>query len=240
MTCGFLSAQQCDMQPGFLLEKISLSGAWLSATNHEQTYSGDLIGLNTWDPCSRTVFETTVSYDANKKGAGIPTITRNYDGRLQHIQLFPKHSKYFWYIVADEYHNNTLGILFRQSYGSGFGVTNDRFEFDTDFRLANEQFYKPGHTEQVDGFALKPRYSVPLNFIAKNSVLVFGEEFVPVFQSKAWYSNAIGVLSLPFKPKWSFIVSVSDNYLRNAPDTFRRNYMKMTIGFQYSFMGLTL
>jgi hypothetical protein len=223
----------------FLLEKVNLSLGIVSSTTHSQSYSGEVLMLQNWSNCQRTLIDLIPSYDETKKGAGVPTITRNYDGRIQHV-MYTQSQHYFTYLIVDEYHNNALGVLLRQNYGIGFGTTHKRLELDADMRAIDEQFYKPGiRNAALIGSSFKVKYSVPMKFISQHSVLALAEEFVPVYNmSKAWYSNGAGVLSIPFSTRWAFTASASDNYLRDAPYTFRRNYLKATVGIQYSLGGL--
>jgi len=239
--CGTIFAQ-CGLPTGFQLEKVSLSADFVGSTVHSEAYSGQLLLTETEDPCFRTVLNLVPAYTESKKGAAVPTITRNYSGQVQQLWLHPNHPHFVNYALMDEYHNNALGVLLRQSYGSGAAFIDKRFEFDIDFRYINEQFYKPGiRDSNLFGFGLKPRYSVPLNFIAKNSILAFSEEYIPVVnKDKAWMSNSVMVLSIPFRPKWYFTVSGGDSFLADSPYTFRRNYAKVSIGITYNHNGVMI
>ena len=107
------------------------------------------------------------------------------------------------------------------------------FELDADLRFIGEHFYRPGVSAKLFGSALESRYDIP---IGSNGVdLNFQEQFIPVFnQSKAWISNGTASLVVPFAKSWGVTAQFFDNYLRNAPYTFRRNYLKTTIGISYT------
>jgi hypothetical protein len=220
---------------GFLVAKIGLSAAILSATQHQQTYQGDLKMVGTWNsgcgwPYQRTLIDILPSYDAKWNPHATPVITRNFSGNIQHM-FFLNSNALYSYVTANLYHNNSLGVYLRQSYGGGFGVVHGNLELDADIRLIGEHFYSPGLSATLAGAGLKASYDLP---IGDKAALTLMEQFVPVFnQERAWFSNAYAGLNVPITPKWSFTVAAYDNYLRNAPPTFRRNYLKSTIGIAF-------
>jgi len=236
-------------QPGFILEKVTLSAAILSATQHQQTYNGEAAALWNWNtaspgqtttspkagcgaPYQRTFLDILPAYDAKKTGKAAPIITRNYGATIQQLFFLSSNANYA-YAVGNWYHNNSLGLYLEQNYGAGVGATHNNLEVDADLRFVGEHFYSPGVSASLVGAGLKGSYDIPLGH--KGVKLNLTEQFVPIFnQSRAWLSNGIGALNVPFTPKWGMTVLVFDNYLRNAPDTFRRNYLKTTIGVTYS------
>jgi hypothetical protein len=235
-----IGAAQCsggDPAPsGFLLVKVGLSAAILSATQHAQTYQGDVKMAGTWNsgcgwPYQRTLIDLTPSYDEKRNPHATPVITRNYGANIQHM-FFLNSNAVYSYVTANLYHNNSLGLYLRQSYGGGFGVVHGNLELDADIRFIGQHFYSPGMSASLAGAGLKGSYNIPLS---DKATLTLTEQFVPVFnQERAWFSNAVGGLNVPITPKWSFTVAAYDNYLRNAPSSFRRNYLKSTIGIAYT------
>jgi hypothetical protein len=222
---------------GFLLAKFGISAAVLSATQHQQTYQGDVKIVQTWNsgcgwPYQRTLIDLLPSYDEKWNPHATPVITRNFGANIQHM-FFINSNAVYAYVTGNLYHNNSLGLYLRQSYGGGFGVVHGNLELDADVRFIGEHFYKPGVSATLAGTGLKGTYNIPLG--SKGPSLNLTEQFVPVFnQERAWFSNAYAGLNLPITPKWSVTVAAYDNYLRNAPYTFRRNYLKSTIGIAYT------
>jgi hypothetical protein len=223
--------------PGFLLAKFSLSAAVLSATQHQQTYQGDVKMVQTWNsgcgwPYQRTIVDLLPSYDSKWNPHATPSITRNFGANLQHM-FFLKDNAVYAYVSGNLYHNNSLGLYLRQSYGGGIGVVHENLELDADIRFIGEHFYSPGVSASLAGAGLKASYNIPLG--GNGITLNLTELFVPVFnQQKAWYSEGFAALNVPITPKWSVVVGAFDNYLRNAPNKFRRNYLKSTIGISYT------
>jgi hypothetical protein len=236
-------------KPGFLLEKATLSAAILSATQHQQTYSGEVAALNNWQttasgqsanptaascgsPYQRTFLDILPSYDAKKTGKAAPIITRNYGATLQHLFFLSSNANYA-YVVGNWYHNNSLGLYLEQNYGAGVGATHGNLEVDVDLRFVGEHFYSPGVSTSLIGAGLKGSYDIPIG--GKGVKLNLTEQFVPVFnRSRAWFSDGTAALNVPFTTQWSMTAQLFDNYLRNAPQSFRRNYLKTTIGVSYS------
>jgi Protein of unknown function, DUF481 len=222
---------------GFLLAKVGLSAAILSATQHQQTYQGDVKMVETWNsgcgwPYQRTLFDLLPSYDEKWNPHATPVITRNFGANVQHL-FFINSNAFYAYVTGNLYHNNSLGLYLQQGYGGGFGVVHGNLELDADLRFIGEHFYTPGTSATLAGAGLKGSYNIPLG--SKGATLNLTEQFVPVFnQERAWYSNSYGGLNIPITPRWAVTVTAYDNYLRNAPYTFRRNYLKSTIGIAYT------
>jgi len=242
-------AQGCPGGPagegGLLLERVNVSAAILGSTQRQQTYSGQITALANWHadatdssacgwPYQRTLVDLPISYDEKRSGKMAPNVTRNYGATLQHT-VFLLSNGVFGYGVADLYHNNSLGVYMRQSYGGGFGFTHGRLEFDGDLRFVGEHFYAPAASVSFLGIGLKGKYDIPLAFVRRGTVLSLTEQFVPALsQSHTWFSNGGAFLAVPINSKFAMTVTAQDNYLPNAPVAFRRNYFKTGIGIQYS------
>jgi hypothetical protein len=230
---------------GFMLQSVTLSAAILSATQHQQTYKGLFRAVDNWNtdscgwPHQRTRIDLPISYDEKRNGKATPNITRNAGITVQHL-FFVKSNAVYSYIEGDLYHNNSLGVYLRQSYGGGFGFTHGPLELNADLRFTGEHFYSPGVSASLVGAGLKGMYNVVLvkakpGATTPPPTLSFTEQFVPVFnQSRSWYSNGGAFLSVPFNARWALTVTAQDNYLRNAPYTFRRNYFNTSIGITYT------
>jgi Protein of unknown function, DUF481 len=229
--------------PQILTFKIQLG--LLSATQHQQTYGGEFDAAENWHPkeCGwprqRTFLQLIPSYD-DKKGKKPPAnITQNYDGKLQHL-LFLQNNKYFAAINTDFYHNNSLGIYFQQTYSLGFGalLRNGHAEVDAGVAGLGEHFYSPGRSVGLVGLRLSERYDIPLDFIKENARLSELGTFFPVFnESAAWQVRGVLELNVPISKRFSLTAGAFEDYVRNAPSTFTKNYVKSTLGLQYSVGG---
>jgi Protein of unknown function, DUF481 len=226
--------------PQILTFKIQLG--LLSATQHQQTYGGEFDAAENWHakecgwPRQRTLLQLIPSYD-DKKGKKPPAnITQNYDGKVQHL-LFLQNNKYFAAINTDFYHNNSLGIYFQQTYSLGFGALlhNGHAEVDGGVAGLEEHFYSPGRSVGLVGLRLSERYDIPLDFIKENARLSEVGTFFPVFnESAAWQVRGVLELNVPISKRISLTAGAFEDYVRNAPSTFTKNYVKSTLGLQYS------
>jgi hypothetical protein len=221
---------------------FKIQAGLLSATQHQQTYGGEVDLIKNWQsddcgwPHQRSLLLLSPSYD-DKKGKKPPAnITQNYDGQFQHL-IFLKNNKYFSSINLDFYHNNSLGIYFQQTYAAGVGalLMNGHLELDASLAGLGEHFYSPGHSAGLVGTRLTERISLPLDFIRKNASISETGIFIPVFnQPDSWQIRGIVGLNFPLSGSFSLTASVSDDYVRNAPSTFTKNYVKSTLSLQYT------
>lgn len=241
-------AQPC---PGFskgtkqLLFSVDVNAALLSATQHQQTYGGDVELIRNWNlapvacgwPHQRTLLQLIPSYD-DKKGKKPPAnITQNYDGRLQHL-IFLKSDKYYASFDGDFYHNNSLGVYFQQTYATGLGALflNNRLELDGGLAVLGEHFYPPSSSAKLVGARLSERVSIPLNFIKGKPTLSETGVFIPVFnQSDAWQVRGVTSLFWVLPKNITLTVKAFDDFLRNAPNGFTKNYVKTTLSIGYTF-----
>jgi hypothetical protein len=108
-------------------------------------------------------------------------------------------------------------------------------ELDADVRYVGEQFYKPGRSAELAGSKFSFRYNVPLPFIVKGASLVETATALLVFnKAKSWQLHDDLSLYIPISNSWKLMATAFDDYLRNAPQTFRRNYVNATVGIAYS------
>lgn len=232
---------------GFKLAKAGASVAVLQATQEQRTVSSQLLALYNWHttsngtstcgwPRQRSVADLNASYDSKRSASSAPqNITRNYSGKFQQ-QVFLASNASFAYARADLYSNNSLGVHLTQSYGGGVGYARGPFEVDGDLRYIDENFLPAGDTHHLVGAGLSGRYDLSLDALLAGANLAATITAVPVFnESDAWFGNATIGLLLPFNGgAWGVTVIAEDNYVRNAPAGFRRNYFKTTIGLAYS------
>jgi hypothetical protein len=138
-------------------------------------------------------------------------------------------------ITADLFRNNSLGVYFEQSYGAGLGtLRKNGLELDADIRFIGEHFYGVTPSLSLVGSELQEQYefNLPAGFVFFETL-----DYVPVFNaSHAWQGKAVAGLLKPivFTPKLSFSAMVTDDYIENAPPTFRKNYVKTTVGLTFS------
>jgi hypothetical protein len=224
---------------------ISVNAGFLSATQHQQTYGGDILLFKNWNlfpkACGwshqRTFLELTPSYD-DKKGKKPPAnITQNYDGRIQHL-FFLKSDRYFSSLDGDFYHNNSLGIYFQQTYAAGIGALflNNHVELGGGLAVLGEHFYPPARSVSLLGTRLSERLSIPLNLIPGKPTLSETGVFIPVFnESDAWQVRGVVTLFWALPKGLSINIKTFDDYLRNAPSAFTKNYVKTSLSIGYTF-----
>jgi hypothetical protein len=85
------------------------------------------------------------------------------------------------------------------------------------------------------GSQLSERHTFPLAFIRPGAIVTETGKYIPAFNmTSAWQLSGVLELSIPITKKFQFLTAVSDYYVENAPPTFRKNYLKTTIGLQYT------
>ena len=223
---------------------LKVQGFILGATQRQQQFSGELMGVRNWNrtqcgfPSQRTLLDIIPSYDAKKSSTASPlNITRNYSAKFQHL-IFLKSNRYYATVNADLYHNNSLGIYLQQGYGAGMGALlfDNSFEVSADIRGVGEHFLK-GRNLSFPGSQLSERYSLPLTFIHPQATL--SETLVyllPFTEEHAWQIRSVVELSLPVTATLKVTAAAFDDYVRNAPAAFRRNYFRTSFGLQFSFI----
>jgi hypothetical protein len=240
-------AKATGASTGFVLSKLKISLSLLGATQKQQTYSGELDLTKNWHtdkkgwPHQRSLLILSPTYDDKRNPAKPPAnITRNYNAILQHM-FYTSSDNLYVPLLANLYHNNSLGIYLQQTYGGGVGRTFGALELDADLRFIGEHLYTPPKSSKpieslgLIGAGLSERYDLSLGKIKAGAKLTQSLEFVPVFDhAGAWQGHGIVGISIPFTQQLSFVVSAFDNYVQNAPPTFNKNYFKTTVGIQYS------
>jgi len=237
--CASGIVQAC---PGWQLSSAKISVALLEATQTDQTYGGSITSVRNWNPDEqgwphqRTLLELQANYDDKRKNSkpGSANVTREYDGLLQHL-MFIDSDTFFASTVADLYHNNSLGLYLEQSYGAGLGRLWLGTEFDADLRFIGEHFYGANPSRSLVGSQLSEKHTFVLDFIKSGAKLTETAKYTPVFNaSSAWQLSGIFDLTIPITKKLQFSSSVSDYYVENASSSYRKNYLKTTIGLEYT------
>jgi len=224
---------------------VNVNAGLLSATQHQQSYGGNILLIKNWNlapiacgwPHQRTLVELLPSYD-DKKGKKPPAnITQNYDGRVQHL-MFLKNDKYYSSMEGDFYHNNSLGVYFQQTYAAGLGALflNNHLQLEGGIAALGEHFYPPTRSATLVGPRLSERISVPLSFIKGKPTLSETGVFIPVFnESGAWQIRGVTTLGWVLPPGVTITLKGFDDYIRNAPSAFTKNYVKTTLSIGYTF-----
>lgn len=227
------------------IAKLKISTGLLLSTQRQESYSGELDLVKGWHSDQkgwmhqRSLLLLSPSYDdkTSLKGANI---THNYNGILQHT-IFTSSENLYVPVMLNFYSNNSLGIYLQQTYAAGVGKTMGALEVNADLRFIGEHFYAPAQPNPrapslgLVGTGLSERYDFSLSSLVPGAKLTETMEFVPVFNEKdAWQGHGIVELALPFTKQLSVVLSAFDNYVENAPATFRKNYFKTSIGLQYT------
>jgi len=228
--------------PQWQLQTLKISTAFLTSTQHQQTYGGEILLLRPWRPedagwpRQRTLIDLLPTYDEKRKNSlpGSANITQDYFGRFQHL-LFLTGDRFYASTTADLFRDNSLGIYFQQSYGAGVGTLQNGLELDADLRFIGEHFYGSTPSVGLVGTELSERYTFGLNWIRPGTTLTEAGFFIPVFnQSRAWQGRGRVDLLVPITPELGFSTTLIDNYVENAPPAFRKNYLRTTVGLAFS------
>jgi Protein of unknown function, DUF481 len=227
--------------PGWTLQKLAVSTSFVTSTQHQQTYGANIIFGRMWHPDDdgwphqRTRIELVPNYDEKRKNnkPGSAVITQDYFGRFQQL-IFLNSDRFYVPVTADLFRNNSLGVYFQQSYGAGLGTQWNGLELDADLRFIGEHFYRVSPSLQLVGSELQEQYTFTLKCIG----VVVNEtgDFTPVFNaSRAWQGKGLVELLKPIIPnKLFFSATFTDDYIENAPPTFRKNYIKTTVGLTFT------
>lgn len=231
---------------GFKVAKLKIAAAYTDTTQQQQTYSGELDVVRNWFPAEqgwphqRSLLTISPTYDDKRSSKpDSANITRNYNAIFQQT-LFTVTDDWFVPVFGNLYHNNSLGMYLQQSYGAGIGHTMGALELDADLQFVGEHFYPskgypPNKSLSLAGIGLQERYDLPLSFIHMGATFTEAIEFLPILNDgSAWQGHGIAEVSIPFTQQLSFVLSAFDNYIENAPPTYRKNYFKTTMGIQYT------
>lgn len=228
--------------PGWQLNSVAVNLSYLGTTQTDQTYGGSVESTRNWNPeddgwpYQRTLLDLQANYDDKRKNSkpGSANITREYDGRLQHLLFITSHA-FYASTVADLYHNNSLGLYLQQSYGGGVGRIWLGTEFDADLRFIGEHFYGPSPSVSLVGSQLSVRRTFLMNWIRPGTNVAGEARYTPVFNmGSAWQLFGRADLTIPITKKWQAKFEVVDNYVENAPSPNRKNYLKTMLGFAYT------
>ena len=180
--------------------------------------------------------------EASKPGAS-PVRTALYEGVAQY-DLFtvksdlasnfpPKYDSTYLLVIADWYHNLSLGMNFEQAYGVGYGwsrtlrakpdkkgrIRLQTFGVSADVRYIREQLYPPGGSLDLAATDLSEHYSISIPWITVKPIsLTERIQVIPAFNnSQALQVRGIAEFLLPLTQRLSIGPQVTDDYLRNAP-----------------------
>lgn len=220
---------------------FKVDAAILSATQKQQTYGGELNLVRNWHSENdgwnhqRTMLDLLPSYDEKRKNnnPGSATITRVYDGKLQHL-FFITSNNFYESTVAHLYHNNSLGIYLEQFYGGGPGWIVHNVELNADLMFIGEHFYAVNPSLGLVGAELSASYTFDFKLKKLHLSLTPKAIMRPVFNaSRAWQTQGRLDLAIPMTRNLQLDVATLDYYVENAPPAFQKNYFKTSIGFEY-------
>jgi hypothetical protein len=236
-------------QDGFLqswIGQLQSQSSVIASTQHQYQVGGSLhLGRATSSQSAfehqATSIDLQASFGESAKPKASPVKTDLYEGVLQHNVYLTDKGDWRAFVLADFYHNLSLGMNFQQSFGAGVGrdwqYGLQTFGFSGDIRFEGQYLYAPGQSENLGAVAASQFYSVEL-FKIKNKPLSFLERttFIPAFEnSHALQARGLVRLTLPISPRLSIGLQENDDYLRNAPPTSRQNYSNSQITFSYIF-----
>jgi len=233
---------------GFRIAKASAGLALQDATQDQHAISAQFIPLYNWNvgtveapACGwgyqRLRIDSATSYDDKRTAGGALNVTRNHRIFAQHM-IFLTSNALFAYVSGDLTHNSSLGVRFSQAYAGGFGYARNAYEVGADVRVIRENLYGIAEKANLVGIGLSGRYEFPLDVMLAGATITLTDVAVPVInQADAWMNNAAVDMTLPFTTKkstWGVSLILEENYLRNAPPKFKRNYFRTSVNLAYS------
>jgi hypothetical protein len=236
---GPCQAPAMSQAAGWTIAKLKAQGILLRATQQQDTIGGEADIVARWNPdahgtaAQRTLVQLIGSYDS-KRNATSTNITRDYSAHVLHSVFLAPGSTYLS-ALAELYHNNSLGIYFQQAYGVGAGRLLGHLELDGDVRFVGEHFYGSTRARSLVGSMLSERYALDLSFIAPGALLSETGRYLAVFNaSAAWQAQGAVEIYLPVSRTIGITAGAFDTYVANAPAQFKKNYLKSSVGVQYS------
>ena len=200
--------------------------------------------------------ETNIGLEANytdsRKPGGAAVITELYSGLVQN-KFYITRTRHvcencanvakdgpYLYVIANAYHNLSLGMRVAQSYGGGIGWDGSHgrssYTLAADIRYLSEDLYAPGKSLSSGAAGLQEAYFYMFPWPKPESGLTFSESILllPAFNdSKAFLVRGTSTLDIPFSQKLSFDITLLDDYLRNAPPKSLQNYLKLVFSLKY-------
>lgn len=240
-TSRAIDSSPCGAVPvpptGWRLAKELVQLDILRATQSQQTYKGEILAVGDWRATAcgpleqRTRINLIASYDAKQGTKPGSIVNRVGDLRFQHL-VFGSDVMRYVSANADTYHNTSLAIYLQQAVGIGVGRVFNRLELSADVRAVEQRFYdEKAHT--LVGTLLGLRYSRAVG----TATIVPMIEVLPVFnKANAWQARSSVSLIAPLNKSKTLGLTVTavDDYVDNVPARFRKNYLKIGVGVQFS------
>jgi hypothetical protein len=195
-----------------------------------------------------TDIDIQANYGESSKPGSSPVITELYEGQVrQDIYVTDNQdasgARRFGgprvFVLADFYHNLSLGMNLEQGYGAGFGWVTQRgshtFGFEADLRYIGEDLYSPGIDQNLLAVRIYQNYSYKF-VIVKGKPVILSESgaVIPALNNPhAFQARGIVKATVPLTPHLSIGLQESDDYLRNAPPKSKQNYSNLQATFTY-------
>ncbi len=242
--CAF--SLSCVMRAQFtpgLTSELRLEGMLQSATRRQLRVlpSTSLTFVPAARRNTRTLVDFATLYDAVKTDTSPVNISRRHVGKVEQMFALGAGTKYFVAIDGELYHNNALGMRLQQSYGGGLvarlverqrsSSVTQTFSLVGGMRYMDQQFLR----QDRQRFAA---FLVGQRFYQDVKVAKFTQAFflvLPMAESRSsWQFRTVADLRFPVWRGLSFSVSGFDDYVRNAPPRFRRNFYTVNVGFAFN------
>jgi hypothetical protein len=182
------------------------------------------------------------NYDA-KRTFNKPGVVINRFGEARFNQLFYlTDNAHYGSISARAYHNSALGLYLEDSVGFGGGILRagtvvagklpPSLQLDADLRFMNERFYHVPGSRKLVGALVSERFSTSLPKGAKFEETM---QLFPAFNDlHAWQGRGQMKVQYPLTEKFSLSTDLWDDYIANAPKAFRKNYLRLSLGVQFT------
>jgi len=189
---------------------------------------------------TRTRIEFSTLYDQTKSDTSPLNITRRHVGEAEEMWAFAS-GKRFLATKGEWDHNNALGMRLQQSYGAGGGVT--LFEKKNAADMVVHRLSAAADVRYFDqDFIKQPRQ--------RFTAAVFGERLfqkvgplsitqsffftAPFRETSSWQFRTVTAINVPVWKGLGFGVTGNDDYIRNAPRPFRRNFYTVATGITFT------
>lgn len=189
-----------------------------------------------------TSFNLQANYSDSLKPKSSPVITSLYTGGIEHHLYIDSRGSTYLYVLADAYHNSSLGMRTEQEYGGGIGwkkkTKHQSFGVSGDLRYLNEDLYLPGKGFESAAVGMTENYEYRFPWPKKGPPIAFSERILAlpaISQAKAFQARAFARIDVPLNDKFSIGIQQIDDFLRNAPLKTNQNYAGTQMTLKYTF-----
>jgi hypothetical protein len=231
--------------PGFFEAwKGAITGgaSLVEATQQSRTFTGSVafiraIPTENWlDPRNRTTIDFSAS-DGEVIQPNSPTIkTEIFHFDAERDEYFRAKSVYGFVETALD-HNFSQGLKLQSNLGGGIGYTvikkaNETLDFKGSLTYLTQEFETSASSHNLVGSTFNE------TFMRKTAKGILFQQQISVTPTWSmmhdYFATGGGSVTVPVYKRLGFSMSLSDTFLNNPPDGFKKNSFQLTTGLTYT------